>query len=47
MSSLLRSFEPKAVPCFRIISEINTQELYSDFALVGTSLFKASEDRII
>lgn len=42
MSSLLRSFEPKACPCFRIISEINSTELYNDFLLVGTNLFKSS-----
>jgi hypothetical protein len=40
MSSILRSFVPQECPAFRIVNEIETKELYKDFALVATSLFR-------
>lgn len=40
MSSLLRSFEPKPVPSFRVIQELSSQDLYNDFFLVATNLFR-------
>lgn len=40
MSSLLRSFEPKPCPGFRITQELNTPEMYSDFFLVANNLFR-------
>ena len=40
MSSLLRSFEPKPCPSFRIINELNTEDLYNDFFLVANNLFR-------
>lgn len=40
MSSLLRSFEPRPAPTFRIIQELGTQDLYNDFFLVANSLFR-------
>jgi hypothetical protein len=41
MSSLLRSFEPKPVPSFRVIQELSTEEMYNDFLLVATTLFRS------
>lgn len=43
MSSLLRSFEPKAFPVCRIIEELDNQALYEDFLLVATQLFREEE----
>jgi hypothetical protein len=40
ISSLLRAFEPKVCPSFRILSEVNTPELFKDFLLVANSLFR-------
>lgn len=44
MSSLLRSFEPKACPAFRIIQELHTQELFKDFLLVANSLLRTRKE---
>jgi hypothetical protein len=44
MSSLLRSFEPKACPAFRVIQELNTQELFKDFLLVSNSLLRTRKN---
>jgi hypothetical protein len=43
MSSLLRSFEPKPCPCFRVLQELGNQELYNDFCSVAANLFRASK----
>ena len=40
MSSCLRSFEPRPCPSFRVVSEVNTNELFKDFLLVANSLFR-------
>ena len=40
MSSLLRSFEPKPCPGFRIIQELSSAELFKDFLLVSNGLLR-------
>jgi len=44
MSSLLRSFEPKACPGFRVIQELSSTELFKDFLLVSNSLIRTRKD---
>mmetsp|Transcript_32078 Transcript_32078/g.31384 ORF Transcript_32078/g.31384 Transcript_32078/m.31384 type:complete len:279 (+) Transcript_32078:314-1150(+) len=45
MSSMLRSFEPVACPCFRILQELNNTDLYNDFSIVATNIFKSDESK--
>lgn len=40
MSSLLRSFEPRPCPSFRVINELSSNEMFKDFLLVANSLFR-------
>ncbi|CDW88693.1 clathrin-coated vesicle protein [Stylonychia lemnae] len=46
MSSLLRSFEPRSCPSFRVIGELNTEDLYNDFFLVANNLFRLCTQKI-
>lgn len=41
MSSLLRSFEPKVCPSFRVINELSQEDQYNDFFLVANNLFRS------
>lgn len=40
VSSILRSLEPKKSDHIRIISELDTKELFQDFLVVATNLYK-------
>lgn len=40
MSSLLRSFEPRPCPSFRVVNELSSPEIFKDFLLVANSLFR-------
>ncbi len=40
MSSLLRSFEPKPCPGFRVIQELSSPDLFKDFLLVSNGLLR-------
>ena len=46
MSSLLRSFEPRPCPSFRVIQELDSDDLYNDFLLVATTLFRTCNSNI-
>ena len=46
MSSLLRSFEPRPCPSFRVIAELTTEDLYGDFFLVASNIFRSRKLRI-
>lgn len=39
-SSILRSFEPKNCPNVRIVSELDSKDLFNDFILVASNLYK-------
>ena len=40
MSSMLRSFEPVPCPCFRVLEELASPELFQDFIVVTTHIFR-------
>jgi len=44
MSSMLRSFEARPNPCFRVMAELSNQDLYNDFCVVAGNLFRASKN---